>query len=159
MCWHKLLLRSNTSSILYHLISHQLQRVNLSYSDQVNDSILSLLGDSGCLLSYLTIQSCPRVTDKGVASLGRILRKVKGLKLKKISRDFRGKGLESVKSRTLSELNLKENHNIEDVWLITVVNNCPNISKLYLCELFKLTDKAIIHVAKALGNKLVRSTR
>jgi len=156
MCWHKLLLPSNTASILYHLISHTLQRVNLSYSDQVNDGILALLGDSGCLLSFLTIQSCPNVTDKGVATLGRVLRKVKGFKLKKISRDFKGKGLESIKSRTLSEVNLKENHNVEDIWVIALINNCPNITKLYLSELFKVTDKAVVHIAKVLGNKLVR---
>ena len=155
MCWHKLLLPSNAASILYHLISHTLQRVNLSYCDQVNDSILGLLGDSGCLLTYLTIQSCPNVTDKGVASLGRILRKLERLKLKKLAKKFRGKGLECVKSRTLSEVNLKESHGIEDIWIITLMNNCPNVSKLYLCELFKVSDKAVIHIAKVLGSKLV----
>lgn len=156
MCWHSLLLPSNTSSILYHLISHTLQRVNLSYSEQVSDSILSLLGQSGCLLSSITIQCCPNVGDKGVSAIGRILRKVEELRLKKLSRQFTGKGLETLKSRTLSVVNLKGNPAIEDSSIITLVNNCPNIRKLNLCELHKLSDRSFIHVAKILNNKLVK---
>lgn len=156
MCWHNLLLPSNTFSILYHLISHTLQRVNLSYSDQVNDRILSLLGESGCLLTSITIQSCPNVTDKGISALGRILRKVEEFYLKRISRQFTGKGLENLKSRTVSVVNLKGNPSIEDESIITLVNNCPNISKLNLCELHKLSDRSFIHVAKILNSKLVK---
>ena len=156
MCCHNLLLPTNTSSIIYHLFSHTLQRVNLSYSGQVNDSILSLLGQSGCLLTSITIHCCPNVTDKGISALGRILRKVEKLKLKKLSRKFTGKGLETVKSRTVSVVNLKGNPLIEDMSIITLVNNCPNITKLNLGELHKLSDRAFIHLAKILNNKLVK---
>lgn len=156
MCCHNLLLPSNTSSSLYHLFSHTLQRVNLSYSNQVSDGILSLLGQSGCLLTSITIQCCPNVTDKGISALGRILRKVQNLKLKKLSRQFTGNGLETIKSRTLSVVNLKGNLSIDDKSIITLVNNCPNITKLNFGELHKLSDRSFIHVAKTLNNKLVK---
>lgn len=62
MCWHEQLTPANTPSVLYHLFSHTLKRVNLSYSEQVDDKMLELLGKSGCKPSSLTIQECPNVT-------------------------------------------------------------------------------------------------
>ena len=156
VCWHNLLQPTDTSFILYHLISHTLQRINLSYSNQVTDNILNLLGQSGCLLTSLTIQCCPNVTDKGISAIGRILRKVVQLKLKKLSKLFTGNGLEMIKSRTLSRVNLKGNPLIEDEWIITLINNCPNITELNLRELPKLSDLSLIHAAKILNNKLVK---
>lgn len=62
MCWHGQLTPGNTPSVLYHLFSHTLERVNLSYSNQVDDKMLELLGKSGCKPSSLTIRDCPNVT-------------------------------------------------------------------------------------------------
>lgn len=155
ICWHNLLTPSNTPSILYHLFSHTLQRVNLSYSEQVDDQILGLLGQSGCLLSSITVQSCPNVSDKGIASLGRILRKVEVIKFKKLKL-LNGEGLKAIKSRTVSTINLKYSQNVEDAGVISLIENCPNVKDLNLCELHKITDKVFIQVAQVLGDKLVR---
>lgn len=155
ICCHNLLTETNTPSILYNLFSHTLQRVNLSYSEQVDDRILSLLGESGCLLNSITIQDCPHVSDKGVSSLGRVLRKVEVVKLKKL-KQLTGEGFETIKSRTLLSVNLKYCQNIEDRGITVLVRNCPNIRKLKLFELHKVTDRAIIQIAKTLGGKLVR---
>jgi len=155
ICWHNLLTEANTNSIIYNLFSHTLRRVNLSYSDQVNDKILELLGETGCLLSSITIQECPNISDKGVASLGRILRKAEALNLKKL-KQLTGVCFKTLKSRTLLSVNLKYCQGIEDGGLIQLVRNCPNIRKLKLCELHKVTDKAIVQLAEMLGEKLVR---
>lgn len=155
ICWHNLLTDSNTPSILYNLFSHTLQRVNLSHSDQVDDKILGLLGESGCLLASVTIQACPQVTDKGVSSLGRVLRKAEELKLKKL-KALTGEGFKTIKSRTLSYVNLKYCQNVEDKGLVALMKNCPNIRRLNLCELHKITNTGIIGMAETLGEKLVR---
>lgn len=157
MCWHNLLTSSNTPSILYNLFSHTLQRVNLSYSQQVDDKILGLLGESGCLLTSITIQDCPHVTDKGVASLARVLRKVEKMKLKRL-KQLTGGSFTALKSRTLLSVSLKYSQNIEDKGLVALVKNCPNIAKLNLCELHKVTDTAFVQAAEILNDKLVSLT-
>jgi F-box/leucine-rich repeat protein 2/20 len=154
ICWHRLLTVDNTPSILYNLLSHTLQRVNLSYSDQVNDKILSLLGESGCLLRSFVIHNCPQVTDKGVSSLGRILRKAEEIKLKDLKL-LTGEALKSIKSRTLTSVNLSYSCKIEDGGVIALVGNCPNIRKLNLCGLHKVSDRGLVKVAQLLAEKLV----
>ena len=154
ICWHKLLTKDNTPAILYNLFSHTLQRVNLSYSDQVNDKILNLLGESGCLLTSLTIHNCLQVSDKGVAALGRILRKAEDLKLKDL-KQLTGEALKSIKSRTLTTVNLSYSCKIEDGGVVALTNGCPNIRKLNLCGLHKVSDKGLVKVAQQLSGKLV----
>ena len=66
MCWHEQLTQTSTPSVVYHLFSHTLNRVNLSYSDQVDDKILELLGKSGCKPSSFTILACPNVTGLSI---------------------------------------------------------------------------------------------
>lgn len=154
ICWHELLTVINTPSIIYHLVSHNLQRVHLSYSDQVNDKMLGLLGDSTCLLHSIVINSCRQVTDKGVSSLGRIMRKARVLKLKHI-RQLTGEGLKTIKSRTLECVSLKSCSNIEDGCVVTLARHCPNIRKLNLHKLHKISDNGIVQIAETLGSKLV----
>lgn len=156
ICWHNLLLPSNTPSILYNLFSHSLTRVNLSYSEQVDDKILSLLGQTGCLLTSISIQDCPNVSDKGITSLGRILRKAEHIEFKKL-RKLIGEGLKAIKSRTVLVVNLKYCHNIEDGGIVALVRNCPNIRKLNICELHRVTDQALVKIAEILGDKLVKN--
>ena len=62
MCWHGQLTPDKTPTIFYHLFSHTLLRINLSYSPQVNDHTLELLGNSGCLPTTIIIHNCPNVT-------------------------------------------------------------------------------------------------
>ncbi len=155
ICWHNLLTVTSKNSIVYNLISSTLQRVNLSFSEQVNDDILGRLGESGCLLSSLVIQDCPHVSDKGIASLGRILRTAKVLKLKKL-KQLTGEGFKTIKSRTLEVVNLNRCLNVEDRGIKTLVGNCPNIRNIKICELHKVTDSGITQMAKALNERLVR---
>lgn len=155
ICWHKLLTPENTPSIIYNLCSSKLQRVDLSYSEQVEDKILERLGESGCLLQTLIIQDCPKVSDKGVASLGRILRMAKVVKLKKLKK-LTGEGFKTIKSRTLEVVNLNRSLNVEDRGIKILVENCPNIRKMKICELHKVTDQGIIAMAQGLNEKLVR---
>lgn len=154
ICWHKLLTAVNTPSILYNVFSHTLQRVNLSYSEQVDDRILSLLGESGCLLKCIVVHDCPQVTDKGLACLCRVLRKAEEIKMKKL-KQLTGEGLKTIKSRTLVTVNLNYSCNIEDRGIVALVTNCPNIRKLNLCGLHKVSDSGLIQIAQSLGGKLV----
>lgn len=154
ICWHRLLTAVNTPSIIYNLFSHTLQRVNLSYSDQVDDKILSLLGESGCLLTSIVVHECPHVTDKGVSSLCRILRKAEEIKLKEL-KQLTGECLKSIKSRTLTSMNLSYSSNVKDGGIVALAGNCPNIRKLNLCGLHKVSDQGLIKVAQLLSGKLV----
>lgn len=61
MCWHGQLTQEHMPSISYHLFSHTLQRVNFSYSTQVNDKTLEVLAKSGCLPTSVTIHDCANV--------------------------------------------------------------------------------------------------
>lgn len=67
-----------------------------------------------------------------------------------------GQGLRALKSRSLKELNLGGCCNMLDNGVMAVVRNCPNIEKLDLSELHKLSDESIITIAETLSNKLVR---
>lgn len=92
--------------------------------------------------------------DKGLSCLKRILRKTEVLQLKKL-KAITSKGLKSITSRTLRYVNLSESVKICDEGLMEMVSNCPNIDRLNVCELDRLTDKSLTHVAKTLGNNLV----
>ena len=92
--------------------------------------------------------------DKGIASLNRILRKTEVLKLKKL-RQITSEGVKSIISRSLQHVNLRESTRIADHGIIALVKNCPNIKKLNVCDLHKLSDNSLIQVAVTLGEKLV----
>lgn len=154
MCWHGLLSPEDTPNILYHLFSHSVQRVNLSFSSQINDRTLDLLGRSGCLLSSLTIHDCPNVTDKGIAHLRRILTKANEINLTKL-KQVTGEGFKSVVSRSVRSVSLKRSAAVTDAGVISLIQNCYNIQKLNLCELYKLTDAAFVSIAEVLNTNLI----
>ena len=62
MCWHGQLTPERSPSVSYHLFSHVLKRVNLSYSTQVDDKTLDVLARSDCLPTSITVKDCPNVT-------------------------------------------------------------------------------------------------
>ena len=76
------------------------------------------------------------------------------LKLKKL-KHVTGKGLQSISSKTLRSVNLRESSSLTDPGIKSLVQNCPNIEVLNLSELHKLTDVAIIAAAESLRDKLV----
>lgn len=92
--------------------------------------------------------------DKGIAALFLVLRTVEELKLKKL-KHVTGKGLQSVSSKTLRSVNLRESSSFTDAGVKALVQNCPNIEELNLSELHKLTDNAIITAAESLKGGLV----
>lgn len=62
MCWHGQLTPERSPSVSYHLFSHVLKRVNLSYSTQVDDKTFDVLARSDCLPTSITVKDCPNVT-------------------------------------------------------------------------------------------------
>lgn len=62
MCCHNLFTPDLLPSISYHLFSDVLQRVNFSYSQQVDDRTLEVLATCGCHPNSLTIHNCQKVT-------------------------------------------------------------------------------------------------
>ena len=76
------------------------------------------------------------------------------LKLKKL-KHITGKGLQSISSKTLQSVNLRESSSFTDAGVKALVQNCPNIEELNLSELHKLTDAAIIAAAESLKDNLV----
>ena len=76
------------------------------------------------------------------------------LKLKKLKR-VTSEGLKSIATRSLKYVNLSESAGITDAGVLSLVNSCPNIERLSVCELNKLTDDSLTRVAAALRDKLV----
>ena len=107
------------------------------------------------LFVHSTQHSFLHHTDRGIISLARILRKTETLKLKKL-RQITGDGLKSIASRSIKYVNLNQSTGICDTGIISLVNNCPNIERLSVCELHKVSDVSLTHVAVALKDKLVR---
>ena len=64
LCWHGLLTPQSIPYVTYHLFSGTLQRINLSYCNQVDDKLLEVLSQSGSRPTRVTIQDCPSVTSK-----------------------------------------------------------------------------------------------
>ena len=64
MCWHELLTVQNLRAISYNLLSDELNRIHLSYSEQVNDEVLKMLSSCKCSPKWLTIHKCKAVTSK-----------------------------------------------------------------------------------------------
>ena len=64
LCWHGLLTTQSIPYVTYHLFSDTLQRINLSYCNQVDDKLLEVLSQSGCRPQHVTVHDCPNVTSK-----------------------------------------------------------------------------------------------
>jgi hypothetical protein len=154
MCNHGLFTKLNMPSISYTLFSHTLRKISLCFSSQVDDKCLELLGGSGVLPTSITIQKCPNVTDKGIASLARIVRKTEELSLIRL-KQLTGEGFKGLVSRALRHLDLQESNGISEPGFMALVRNCPNIEKLCLTEVHKLSDVAFACIAEVLGGKLV----
>ncbi|KAL5471170.1 hypothetical protein EMCRGX_G029257 [Ephydatia muelleri] len=154
LCWHGLLTTQSIPYVTYHLFSDTLQRVNLSYCNQVDDKLLEVLSQSGCRPKHVTVHDCPNVTNRGVICLSKILWDVEELKLRRL-KHITSEGIQSIASKGLKYLNLRRCDGITDDGLIAVIRNCPNIERLNVCRLHKLTDVSIVYVAETLGSKLV----
>ncbi len=109
-----------------------------------------------CTLQTITFISHTRHchTDRGISSLIRVLRKTEVLKLKRLHQ-ITSKGLKSIVSRSLKDINLSESNGISDEGIIALVHNCPNIERLSVFELYKLSDVSLTQVAAVLGDTLV----
>ncbi len=93
-------------------------------------------------------------SDKGLASLAKSLRKAEELNLQRL-KHVSNNGLKSISCDSLTSLNLKHSDAITDPGLVALVRGCPNIEKLNVSELHKLTDVSLVVVAETLGRKLV----
>ena len=90
--------------------------------------------------------------------LSKILWDVEELKLRRL-KHITSEGIQSIASKGLKYLNLRRCDGITDDGLIAVIRNCPNIERLNVCRLHKLTDVSIVCVAETLGSKLVSLAR
>ena len=97
----------------------------------------------------------PPQKDRGIISLSKILWDVEELRLRRLKL-VTSEGIQSIASKSLKYLNLRRCDGITDAGLIAVIRNCPNIERLNVCELHKLTDSSLVCVAQTLGSKLVR---
>lgn len=84
MCWNDEFTKENLPAISYNLLSDNLNRIHLSYSDKINDDVMKLLFSCKCAPKWLTIHNCKSITSKlkMFASIFYILMlkfKVKGL--------------------------------------------------------------------------------
>lgn len=93
-------------------------------------------------------------TDKGIASLSRIVRKTEELLLVRL-KQLTGEGLRTLTSRSLRYLSLQDSHCVTDAGLMALIRNCPNIEKLCLAELHKLSNASFVCIAEVLRSKLV----
>ena len=102
-------------------------------------------GELFCLITH---------ADKGIVSVARILHNTETLKLRKL-KQITSEGVKSIASKALKSVNLRQCSAITNHGIIALVRNCPNIERLNLLELHKLTDAAFIQIAEALQDKLV----
>ena len=93
-------------------------------------------------------------TDKGIAALSRIVRKTEELLLIRL-KHLTGEGLKKLMSRSLRYLSLQESGNVTDPGLVALIRSCPNIEKLCLPGLHKVSDAVFLCIAEVLGSKLV----
>lgn len=98
------------------------------------------------------------LTDKGIASLVRIVRKAEDLSLIRL-KQLTGEGLKGLVSRALRHLDLQECNGILEPGFMALIRNCPNIEKLCLTEVHKLGDAAFVCIAEMLGSKLVSGNK
>ena len=96
------------------------------------------------------------LTDKGIAFLARIVRKTEEFFLIKL-KQLTGEGLKNLTSRALKHLSLHESNGITNPAIIAFIRNCPNIEKICVAEVHKLSDATLICAAEVLGSKLASS--
>ena len=73
----------------------------------------------------------------------------------KYMRKLTGEGLKTIKSRTLECVSFNGCTNMEDGGVVTLARHCPNIRRLNLHRLHKVSDNGIVQIAEMLGSKLV----
>ena len=116
-----------------------------------------------CTCTHLSLDASssaatlPHQKDRGVIGLSKILLDVRELKLRRL-KHITSEGIQSIASKSLKYLNLRKCDGITDAGLMAVVRNCPNIERLNVCELHKLSDTSVVCVAQTLGSKLVRDS-
>ena len=86
----------------------------------------------------------------------RILHKLEEVHLRGLRHLTGEEAFGNIRSRALKCARLHTCSAVSDRGLALLVLNCPNIERLSLCHLHKLTDVAIIKAAEVLGSKLVR---
>ena len=91
------------------------------------------------------------LTDKGIGSLGRIVEELCLVRLKKV----KGEGLKGLMSRSLKQLTLQEIYEVTDSSVCALVRNCPNVEKLTLVDLDRVSDASFVCLAEVLREKLV----
>lgn len=69
MCWKDQFTKENLPAISYNLLSDNLNRIHLSYSDNVNDDVMKLLSSCKCSPKWLTIHSCKTITSEPIYSV------------------------------------------------------------------------------------------
>ena len=94
------------------------------------------------------------LTDKGIGSLGRIVRKLEELCLVRLKK-VKGEGLKGLMSRSLKQLTLQEIYEVTDSSVCALVRNCPNVEKLTLVDLDRVSDASFVCLAEVLREKLV----
>jgi len=73
MCWKDQLTKENLPAISYYLLSDNLNRIHLSYSDKVNDDVMKLLFSCKCTPKWLTIHNCKAITSKSNSFVSKVL--------------------------------------------------------------------------------------
>ena len=91
-----------------------------------------------------------------MALLVRIMKKMEEFFLIKL-RQLTGEGLKNLSSRSLKQFSLRESSGITEAGVTAFIRNCPNIEKLCVAELHKVSDATLICAAQVLGDKLVSS--
>ncbi|XP_065920251.1 F-box/LRR-repeat protein 2-like isoform X2 [Dysidea avara] len=155
MCWHELFTIENLRAISYNLLSDELNRIHMSYSEQVNDELLKLLSSCKCSPKWLTIHKCKAVTSKGLVHITGMLSQVETLQLRKLPGLIDSVTVCFNVGELLTHLDLRECEAVTDVGLMALLKRCPNISILNVAYLSQLTNKSLQTAASCLGKNLL----
>ncbi|KAK3095521.1 hypothetical protein FSP39_015599 [Pinctada imbricata] len=137
------------------LFTSELKHVSLTYCDQITDELLKLLASSGCKLKSLALSGCKNVTDNGVKAATENQDELECIDLNELPQ-LTSKGLKSIKSPTLTHVNLKMCPNITSEGVRIIVQNNKNIKEIRLAGrgISKLDDSVYFAMADGLGNTL-----
>lgn len=150
---HDLLSTNILPSITYNLIPQALTELDFYGSLSLSDSLLALIGESGCQLRRIRLSRCSRISDAGLSDLMVNQDALESVSLKYLL--IEGKCLERLRSPKLLELCVIGCANVAPEPLTkVVVCNSSSLVKLNLKQLRKLPSNMLIKIIDFAGPNL-----
>uniref|UniRef100_A0A1I8BSH5 F-box domain-containing protein n=1 Tax=Meloidogyne hapla TaxID=6305 RepID=A0A1I8BSH5_MELHA len=141
--------------LLEYFVSHDLTKICLYLSDQLDDSTLGILAEHCNNLRYISLIECSKITDIGIINLTQNQTKLKRLELVGLSK-ITSAAFSFLKSKRLSSVDLSGCSKISSEGIFNLVYNNPSIISLCLNGCSGLDEQALYDIAHCIGERLCR---